>query len=96
MPEVLEELKRYENLSESESDIIKILEKYEGKALTFAELANLIYSHRRDKGETPKDKFTKENITLTEILSLKFVLENLLKKNKIHRIFAKGKDYYFV
>jgi len=96
MPEVLDELKKYENLSESESDIIKVLEKYEGKALTFAELADLIYSHRQDKVETPKDKFIKVGITFTEILSLKFVLENLLKKNKIHRIFAKGKDYYFV
>ncbi len=96
MPEDLDELKKYENLSESESNIVKILEKDEGKALTFAELADLFYSRKQYKVKSYKDILIKLGITFTENLSLNFVLENLLKKDKIHKIFAKGKEYYFI
>ena len=96
MPEDLDKLKKYENLSESESNIVKILEKNEGKALTFTELADLIYSRKKYNVKSYKDILIKLGITFTENLSLNFVLENLLKKDKIHKIFAKGKEYYFV
>ena len=96
MPEDLDKLKKYENLSESESNIVKILEKNEGKALTFTELADLIYSRKKYNVKSYKDILIKIGITFTENLSLNFVLENLLKKDKIHKIFAKGKEYYFV
>jgi len=96
MPEDLKELKKYENLSESESNLVKILEKDEGKALAFTELADLIYSRKQYEVKSYKDILIKLGITFTENLSLNFVLENLLKKDKIHKIFAKGKEYYFV
>ncbi len=96
MPEDLVDLKKYEDLSKSESKVVEILEKNKEKAFTFNELAELIYSREYHNLKSYKEILLKFGITSSENLSLHFVLENLLKKNMILKIFAKGKEYYYI
>lgn len=96
MPEDLVDLKKYEDLSKSESKVVEILEKNKEKAFTFNELAELIYSREYHNLKSSKEILLKFGFTSGENLSLLFVLENLLKKNMILKIFAKGIEYYYI
>ena len=96
MPEDLVDLKKYEDLSNNESKVVEILEKNKEKAFTLNELAELFYSREYHNLKSYKEILLKFGITSSENLSLHFVLENLLKKNMILKIFAKGKEYYYI
>ena len=63
MPEDLVDLKKYEDLSKSESKVVEILEKNKEKAFTFNELAELIYSREYHNLKSYKEILLKFGIT---------------------------------
>ncbi len=96
MPEDIDDLKKYKDLSKKESKIVEILKENKDKAFPFNELADLFYSREYHNVNSIKEALLKFSITSSENISLLFVLEQLLTKDIILKIFAKGQEYYHI
>ena len=85
-------MKKFENLSEMESKVVKILEENKGKAFDFIEMIELVYNWDRQQGGSIKEYL----LIFGGHLALNTILDNLLRKEKISIMIAKGKDFYYI
>ncbi|HEC38089.1 hypothetical protein LCGC14_0761980 [marine sediment metagenome] len=92
MPEDIDELKKFENLSEMETKVIKILEEHKGKALDFIEMVEVYYKWDHQEVGSIK-KFLK---IFSGRLALSYVLDRLVVKNRIKKMISKGKVFYYL
>ena len=109
MPEDINELRKFENFSplellpHLETKILEILEGNKGEAFDLYELIEQIYGFNpykdenlekisKDLGKSVKDYFIK----ILPYFPLKQVLDEMIKKERIKQIVAKGKEFYYI
>ncbi|HEA70401.1 hypothetical protein LCGC14_0930790 [marine sediment metagenome] len=92
MPEDIDELKKFENLSEMETKVVKFLKENIGKAYDSTELVELVYDWDREQGGSIKNYLS----IIGGSISLTIILGNLVEKKRINKIIAKGKVFYYL
>ncbi|HEC36762.1 hypothetical protein LCGC14_0606540 [marine sediment metagenome] len=92
MPENIDDLRKDENLNEIESKIVEILSENKKLAYDLSELAELVLEWIPEQIKSPKDYF----LIFIGSKTLNEVLDNLVKKQKINKISARGRIFYYL